>query len=216
MDNRDGIYQELHGGLLENIEAENRHSAETILKMLFDIFQPNSVLDVGCGLGTWLSVAQKMNVSEIMGIDGSWLDKSRLRIDPDLVSIQDLEQPLEIGRKFDLVICLEVAEHLSSDAAPNFIDSLTNHGDIILFSAAIPFQGGSHHINERFPDYWYSLFRERDFEVIDFIRPQIWDDSSVLWWLSCCAFNLYNSCGQDARTTRNNNIKIIGSSCVTA
>lgn len=74
---------------MENIEAENRHSAETILKMLFGIFQPNSVLDVGCGLGTWLSVAQKMNVSEIMGIDGSWLDKSRLRIDPDLVSIQD-------------------------------------------------------------------------------------------------------------------------------
>ena len=59
MDNRDGIYQELHGGLLENIEAENRHSAETILKMLFDIFQPNSVLDVGCGLGTWLFYKQR-------------------------------------------------------------------------------------------------------------------------------------------------------------
>lgn len=183
IDQREQIYQDLHSQQLEAQEAQNRHSAETILGIVFDIFQPNSVLDVGCGLGTWLSVVNDMNVSDIMGIDGSWLDISRLRIPPNLVRIQDLEKPLEIGRKFDLLISLEVAEHLHENVASNFIDSLTNHADIILFSAAIPFQGGHHHVNEQFPDYWCSLFRECGFEALDFIRPQIWNDNSILWWL---------------------------------
>ncbi len=183
IDKREHIYQDLHGGQLEAQEIQNRHSAEKILGMMFEIFKPNSVLDVGCGLGTWLSVARELGISDISGVDGLWTDVSRLRIPANFVTTQDLEKPLELGRKFDMVISLEVAEHLNASAAINFVDSLTNHADVILFSAAIPFQGGHHHVNEQFPDYWQSLFHDRGFDVIDFIRPKIWNDASILWWL---------------------------------
>ncbi len=183
VDQRELIYQDLHGGQLEAQEIQNRHSAEKILGIVFDVIKPDSVLDVGCGLGTWLSVARELGVADTRGVDGLWTDNARLRIPAELVSTQDLEKPLELGRKFDMVMSLEVAEHLDQSASVNFVDSLTNHADVILFSAAIPYQGGHHHVNEQFPDYWYSLFHERGFEVLDFIRPKIWNDDSILWWL---------------------------------
>jgi len=182
-DGRTAVYRDLHGQQLEAEETQNRHSARLILGMLFELYMPRSVLDVGCGLGTWLSVARELGVQDIMGVDGPWLEKSRLRVPEKLVRVVDLEKPFELGRRFDLVMCLEVGEHLSQDAARNFIASLTTHADALLFSAAIPFQGGHHHVNEQWPDYWSTLFAERGFVPLDFIRARIWTDNSVLWWL---------------------------------
>jgi SAM-dependent methyltransferase len=182
-DERSAVYQDLHARQLESEEATNRHSARVILSMLFEAFAPKSMLDVGCGLGTWLSVAHEMGVQDVNGIDGVWLDKTRLRVQEDLVQVRDLEKPFNLGRRFDLVTCLEVAEHLDGNVARNFIASLTSHGDVLLFSAAIPFQGGHHHVNEQWPDYWRLLFQEQDYHPIDFVRERIWNDSSILWWL---------------------------------
>ncbi len=182
-DERDAIYRDLHARQLEPDEANNRHAAQVILGMLFKVFRPESVLDVGCGLGTWLSVAQEMGVRDIQGVDGSWLDKSRLRISEQLVQVRDLEKSFDLGRRFDLVICLEVAEHLDEKAARGIVASLVKHSDVILFSAAIPHQGGHHHVNEQWPDYWQALFSERRFDTLDILRARIWKDSSILWWL---------------------------------
>lgn len=177
------LYEDLHARQLEAEEGQNRHSAETILKLLFHHFQPASVLDVGCGLGTWLSVVQSMGVGEITGIDGPWIEKSNLRVPKDVVMIRDLERPFDLGRRYDLAICLEVAEHLDEKDARSFVTSIAAHADVVLFSAAIPFQGGHHHINEQWPDYWRALFGAIGYDVLDFIRPEIWWDDSVLWWL---------------------------------
>jgi len=97
--------------------------------------------------------------------------------------VLDLERRFDLGRRFDLAICLEVAEHLSPAAADPLVDSLTSHADVVLFSAAIPFQGGHHHVNEQFPDYWAERFARRGFCVIDCLRPRIWNDAEILWWL---------------------------------
>jgi hypothetical protein len=182
-DDRAVIYKNLHSGQLESEEGINRQSAHKILSILFQHVKPESVLDVGCGLGTWLSVAAAIGVKDILGLDGPWLDTTRLRIPSDRAVIHDLTKPFDLGRRFDLAICLEVAEHLESAAAPGFIESLTTHADIILFSAAIPFQGGDHHVNEQWPGYWCDLFKSRGFEVLDFIRAQIWNDPSIHVWL---------------------------------
>ena len=123
-DKRQEIYQDLHG-LLSAQEAGNVISAQRILDIVMDYHRPASVLDVGCGLGTWLKVVQSRGISDIAGIDGAWLDVSKLRVDQRLVEVRDLEKPFDLGRRFDLVICLEVAEHLSANAADNFISSLT-------------------------------------------------------------------------------------------
>jgi 2-polyprenyl-3-methyl-5-hydroxy-6-metoxy-1,4-benzoquinol methylase len=65
-----------------------------------------------------------------------------------------LIQPLDLEKEFDLVVSLEVAEHLPASAADQFVNTLVKHGKKILFSAAIPGQGGQDHLNEQWPDYW--------------------------------------------------------------
>ena len=95
----------------------------------------------------------------------------------------DLEKGISLDRRFDLVVSLEVAEHLDAGAANGFVASLVRHGDVVLFSAAIPFQGGHHHVNEQFADYWVERFAAHGYLALDFVRPQIWSDEGVLWWL---------------------------------
>jgi len=79
-----------------------------------------------------------------------------------------------------------VAEHLPDKYADIFVDSLTNLGPVIVFSAAIPFQGGDNHVNEQWPDYWIKRFKERGYVVIDCLRDQLWEKENV------CAFYAQN------------------------
>jgi SAM-dependent methyltransferase len=182
-DKRAEIYDDLHHRQLAQQEAQNRESALTILGIVNEYLKPQSVLDIGCGLGTWLAVARELGAGNVHGVDGNWLDRSKLAIDSSLVTLCDLENGISLDRRFDLAICLEVGEHLFERAAPTLVASLTKHSDLVLFSAAIPFQGGHHHVNERFLDYWESLFAAQGFRALDFIRPRIWTDSRILWWL---------------------------------
>jgi hypothetical protein len=62
------------------------------------------------------------------------------------------------------------------------VDCLTRLGQVVLFSAAIPHQGGTHHVNEQWPDYWAALFERHAYTVVDAIRPRIWNDPDVEWW----------------------------------
>ena len=182
-DERYRLYDDLHGVQLVQEEQDNLHSAARILDILLRYYRPNSILDVGCGLGTWLKAAQGAGIADVMGVDGNWLDVKRLQVSPERVRTLDLESPFDVGRKFDMAISLEVAEHLSPPAAEGFVASLVRHAPVVLFSAAIPFQGGHHHVNEQFPSYWADHFARFDFRPIDCIRGEIWDSPNVLWWL---------------------------------
>jgi SAM-dependent methyltransferase len=161
---------------------ELRASAQKVLSILFQRYQPKSVLDLGCGTGAWLAVAREMGAQVIQGVDGDWLDESRLVIEPGHVIRSNLEHPLNLGRQFDLAICLETAEHLSPAAADTLVQNLVAHAPVILFSAAIPLQRGPGHVNEQWPFYWAEKFRKFRFGSLDFIRCQIWYDPDVLWW----------------------------------
>jgi len=183
VDARDDIYKDLLDGQLARQAPQNRDSAKLILNILLEYIQPNSILDVGCGLGHWLQVARQLGIQNVHGIEGHWLDRSQLAIDASLVEVADLEHGFSLGRRFDLAVCIEVAEHLAPASAERLVESLASHSDLILFSAAIPFQGGHHHVNEQFPDYWAELFLHRGFHSLDFIRPRVWNDPGVLWWL---------------------------------
>lgn len=158
-------------------------AARTILTPLFQTFEPTSVLDVGCGLGAWLQAAKELGADTIYGVDGPWIDTTRLAIPSDMFLAQRLDTALSLDRRFNLVISLEVAEHLSAPSADIFIDNLVRHGDIILFSAAVPFQGGHGHVNEQWPGYWAKKFRALGYHAIDAIRPMIWSDERIFWWL---------------------------------
>ncbi|WP_162343341.1 methyltransferase domain-containing protein [Cyclobacterium salsum] len=163
-------------------EVYNTGSAEIIVPILSSLFKTSSVLDIGCGLGTWLKIFQESGVKDVLGIESAYMDMEKLVISKNKVIIHDLQKPLNLKRKFDLVVCLEVAEHLPESAADIFIRSITSHGNIILFSSAIPNQGGQNHINEQWPGYWQKKFKALGYVYYDMIRPYIWENEKVDLW----------------------------------
>ena len=165
-----------------NIPAYNTNSAEVILPFLLSQFKISSIIDIGCGIGTWLAVAKEKGINDIVGIDGAYVDKKLLHIGTDCFKEQDLSQPFNLERKFDMAFCLEVGEHIEQSNASTLIDSLTSHADLILISAAIPGQEGDGHINEQWVDYWVEKFANHDFLFYDLIRPHFWNDPNVEWW----------------------------------
>jgi hypothetical protein len=159
------------------------HSARTVLAIILAALpEVNSAVEFGCGVGTWLSVLKEEGVGEIQGMDGPWVEQDLLEIPIDNFRQVNFESGVKLDRKYDLAISLEVAEHLSDRAAAQFVDSLTNAADFVLFSAAIPFQGGIGHINEQWPDYWAKLFNDRGYVALDFVRGQIWHDRQIPVW----------------------------------
>lgn len=143
---------------------------------------PLSVVDVGCGVGTWLEVARENGAQRVQGFDGPWVSREHLRIEGREFTAVDFARLPVVSERFDLVISLEVAEHLPAEQAHNFVDFLTSLGDLVLFGAAVPGQGGVGHVNEQWPDYWAALFRDRSFACIDVIRPAVWQDDSIPFW----------------------------------
>jgi SAM-dependent methyltransferase len=158
-----------------------RRSAKEIIPLVLELVHPKSVVDVGCGPGAWLSVFKEYGIQEALGIDRA-IDKQLLQIPESQYLRWDLEKPLRIDRKFDLVISLEVAEHLPIECAETFVDSLVKLGPVILFSAAVPFQGGHNHINEQWLEHWANLFQRRNYQAIDSIRKKIWHNTNVDFW----------------------------------
>lgn len=176
-------------------------SAKEIIPII-NSFIPNiqSVLDVGCGIGTWLKAWQEQNkLIEIFGVDGNdisgsffYIDKSNYKkIDLTTTAnaiLDDIKYSLKSSdyrrggvKLFSLTQSLEVAEHIDEKYAQNFIELLTLTSDIILFSAAIPNQGGLEHINEQPPKYWANLFEKYDYLCFD-IRNLFWENDKIDFW----------------------------------
>ena len=161
---------------------ESRWSADRVLPVLLESASVVSALDVGCGIGTWLAALQDLGVEDVVGIDGDYIERDLLQFASERFVPLDLEESFDLGRGFDLVISMEVAEHLAPEAADDFVGSLVRHAPTILFSAAIPRQGGTHHVNEQWPAYWAEKFRQHDYLAVDAIRPRIWTDPAVGFW----------------------------------
>jgi hypothetical protein len=139
---------------------------------------------VGCGTGAWLATFADNGVEDILGFDGGWVRGDALLIPAGRFRAADFREPIRLDRRFELALSLEVAEHLPATAADEFVASLTALAPIVLFSAAIPFQGGVHHLNEQWPDYWARRFSARGYLPVDCIRNRIWMHPDVDWWYS--------------------------------
>ncbi len=157
-------------------------SAGATLPHLLQALSVRSVLDVGCGAGAWLSVHQRLGVADVVGIDGDYVDRSLLLVAPECFKPGDIAEPFDLGRRFDLVQCLEVAEHVSAARSDALIDNLVRHGPIVLFSAAVPGQGGEDHINEKPCAHWRDRFAQRGYHLFDFLRSKVLDDPAVEPW----------------------------------
>jgi SAM-dependent methyltransferase len=169
-------------GFFEELDAGSLLSARSVVPILNELLSPNSVIDVGCGTGAWLAAWRELGVSDVCGVDGDYVDARNLRFPASNFVPHDLAQPLDIGRRFDLVMSVEVAEHIDERYARTFIESLIRHGDLLLFSAAIPGQGGTRHVNEQWASYWARLFAERGYLPYDVLRTEIWSNTAIEVW----------------------------------
>jgi Methyltransferase domain len=157
-------------------------SARRIVPIVVDLIAPQSVVDLGCGDGSWLSVFREHGASRILGFDGEWVDERRLRIPLADFRRAKLDRPVVADGRFDLAMSLEVAEHLPESRAAGFVADMTTLAPVVLFSAAIPEEGGLHHVNERWPSYWAELFAAQGFRAVDILRWRVWNDPRVTWW----------------------------------
>ena len=157
-------------------------SASIVVPILIDALKPRSVIDVGCGTGTWLHAFAEHGVDDFLGLDGDYVPRDKLRIPASRFQPGDLTDIAPVGRCFDLAISLEVAEHLPAESGEQFVSFLTSAADIVVFSAAIPNQGGTTHLNEQWQNHWAAKFANVGFSAYDFVRPAIWNNDDVEFW----------------------------------
>lgn len=169
---------------LYSSETHNSTDPALLVPLVINFFNPKSVIDVGCGTGNFLEAFKKNGVAKVFGIDGDFQSQAirkNFLADTEFQNY-NLSMPYFAETKYDLAICLEVGEHLNKDSADNLITTLINSSDIIIFSAAIPLQGGQFHINEQWPDYWAKKFAAYNYFPADIIRPLIWNNPSIKYW----------------------------------
>jgi SAM-dependent methyltransferase len=157
-------------------------SARLVVPIVLRHFKTESVIDIGCGRGAWLRAFEEQGVLTIRGIDGDYVDRSKLLIAETCLSNADLSKPFEVPGRYDLAVCLEVAEHLPEEMAGTLVETLVKAAPAVLFSAALPGQGGVDHINEQMPAYWRALFKRHGYALLDLIRLEILTDTRIEPW----------------------------------
>ncbi|WP_452220374.1 class I SAM-dependent methyltransferase [Lacinutrix salivirga] len=184
-----------------------RHIVEVCSKFI----TPDSVVDFGCGLGTFLRAFKEKGATTIYGLDGKWTNTELLSKNIDLSEFKmvDLEQEIILNKQYDLAISLEVAEHLSPESASVFVKNLVHASDVVLFSAAIPNQGGQNHINEQWVNYWQEKFAVHNYVFLDVLRPLLWEEEEVNWWYKQNMFFVVKASALASFETVENSKKIL-------
>jgi SAM-dependent methyltransferase len=162
--------------------AQSTAAAEVIVPLVLQYIKARSVVDVGCGVGAWLDVFSRHGAETVLGLDGDWVREEQLLIPRTRFRRTDLNGDWQIEGHFDLAVCLEVGEHLVESASGPLVTRLCKAAPAVLFSAALPGQGGRNHINEQWPEFWNGLFEHEGFCRLDPIRRQIWGKSDVPSW----------------------------------
>jgi SAM-dependent methyltransferase len=157
----------------DQIRSGVQSSAAALVTVLHDRYQPASVVDAGCGEG-WFSREFEARGARTVGVDGSWVDGAT-HVDFTAPPYPDL------GR-FDLALCLEVAEHIEAARAIDLVGWLVQLAPVVVFSAAIPGQGGQGHVNEQPPEWWRDLFHAAGRSITGALRWQVWDDVRIDPW----------------------------------
>ena len=192
----------------EGLSDGSVESARLVLERLYTIYQPDSVIDYGCGNGAWLSAAEGLGSAILKGYDGPWVDKEKLLSNNIDFTPVSLEENIPVEKKYDLCISVEVAEHLSPGRAAGFVRQLCSSSDVVLFGAATKGQGGTNHINEQWQSYWLEKFNEQNYQYYDIFRGALWNDERIEWWYRQNIF-LYVNRDIDQTTLNTNQLQAL-------
>jgi SAM-dependent methyltransferase len=176
----------------ENIRDVSLTSAAAAVPAILKVFPARSVIDVGCGIGTWLKPFADSGIERVVGIDGDYVDRNQLVIPSSCFISCDLDKPFDLtelhrrlggSQRFDLAISLEVGEHLPVARAASLVSDLCALSDVVLFGAAIPFQGWQRvHVNEQWQSYWVAKFAHNGYDAFDALRPLIWSSPDIAYF----------------------------------
>jgi len=164
-------------------EKFKKDSASKVAEIINEHVAFNSVFDVGCGMGIYLEEFHRLG-KEAFGCDFS---VEGLRITPkQFTAFQaDATKPITLNRKFDLLICFEVAEHIHKKYSKQLVTNCIRNSDTVLFTAAPVGQGGVGHINEQPYEFWIDLFVEQGFALdnglTEQMRAQMKKENVVFW-----------------------------------
>lgn len=157
-------------------------SARAVVPLIIERFHPSSVVDIGCGSGAWLKVFGEHGVNDRLGIDGPYLEREALRIQPHEFLGCDLSKPFEVDRRYDLAVSLEVAHYLAEEDSSTLVASIVALSDVVLFGAAVPHQAGGPGRNHQWPRWWAAHFAGHGYRAEDWLRPVVWENPQVDWW----------------------------------
>jgi SAM-dependent methyltransferase len=152
----------------DKLNEEEQPFADRLAYYIKQFISPNDVLDIGCGPGTYVYSLRRMNITAT-GID-TIIGKEHLRKQ----SILDMTD-----EKADLVICMEVAEHIDARYEDVIVKKIASAvGRTLIWTAAIPGQGSVGHINCKNKEEWskklsaegLSRNHSRENHLVDFIR----------------------------------------------
>jgi SAM-dependent methyltransferase len=175
------IYDQRYNAFLD---AAARKSTGPMAATIKRIFNPRSVIDVGCGTGALLAQL-KQNGLEIRGFEYSDAGIARCREKGVSVEKFDLESADVIEGKCDLTVSFEVAEHLPEALADNYVRVICQFSPIVIMSAATVGQGGKDHVNEQPHAYWIEKIQRRGFDYDEATSHQIrveWAEQGVATW----------------------------------
>ncbi len=146
--------------------AQYRKWENKIGEYLYEELKPNSVLDLGCGVGSYLEGFLNAGCKNLLGIELSFSDVEKYIVEDIRSHIieGDVTTSLNLNRKFDCVISFEVGEHIAPYGTEKFIDNLILCSDrYIILTAAPPGQRGTGHINLRSKDFWIESIVSKGF-----------------------------------------------------
>lgn len=145
--------------------AKGRHAddAEEYANAIMDVFEPESVIDLGCAIGHYLRPMHEAGV-HVRGVDAHSAAIEHSLIPKDQMELADLRDEYDPWQRYDVALCIEVAEHLAEEHADTLVDTIVECAPVVVFTAATPGQGGTHHVNEQPRDYWKRMFIQRGYE----------------------------------------------------
>jgi len=178
-------WQPLVGGVEQAASVYNGtepNSQTLYLEFLLKLLDIKSICDLGCGPGYWVRAAKRLGIVDALGYDIPLAEGAHRIIEPNELIECDLSERYEFGRRFDLAVTTEVIEHIPQKKEKNFVDNCCRASDFVLFSGAVPYQGGVGHVNEQWLEHWSALFQRNGFHCHDLFREHFWHDSRIQYY----------------------------------